>query len=131
MPATLIETRVQRSPEQNHALMMAVHQALREGFRIPQDDLCIRLVTHAPQQFLAPPRCAQPELFTLITIDAFAGRSTDARRALFRAMADRLHEQGIPRDHFNVIIHDVPRESWGLSDGRAASDVDLGFKVDI
>jgi hypothetical protein len=30
-----------------------------------------------------------------------------------------------------ITLHELPRENWGIRGGQAATDVDLGFKVDV
>jgi phenylpyruvate tautomerase PptA (4-oxalocrotonate tautomerase family) len=131
MPDVLIEVRRDCSPEQGKALMEAVHSALRQAFKILPDDKLIRLVAHDPSRFLCPPGKAEPELFTHISIDAFKGRSLDAKRKLYRAIVDNLEELGIPRDHVKILLREIPRENWGIAGGRAGSDVELGFEVEV
>ncbi|GEA65418.1 tautomerase family protein [Acinetobacter lwoffii] len=46
---------------------------------------------------------AQPEYFTLISIDCFAGRSLETKRNLYQQMVKSLVEIGIPADH--ILIH--------------------------
>jgi phenylpyruvate tautomerase PptA (4-oxalocrotonate tautomerase family) len=68
---------------------------------------------------------------TLVSIDAFAGRSLDAKRKLYRAIVANLEPLGIPKDHVKIVLREIPRENWGIRGGQAGSDVDLGFKVDV
>jgi len=131
MPAVTIETRCQRSPLDESAIIDAVHQALVRAFQIPARDRDVRLIAHEPHRFACAPDLAHPELFTLVTIDAFAGRSLDAKRTLYRDIADNLNAVGIPTDHQLVLLREAPTENWGIRDGRAACDVDLGFKIDV
>jgi phenylpyruvate tautomerase PptA (4-oxalocrotonate tautomerase family) len=131
MPSTVIEVRRPYSPEQEARILEAVHAALVEGFKIPEEDRCVRLVTHEPHRFICSPKRTQPELYTIVTVTAFAGRSLDAKRNLYRGIVDRLHELGIPRDHVKIILVEVPRENWGLAGGKPASEIDLGFDVEV
>ncbi len=131
MPSTLIETCTPRTEPQERALIDAVHAALVDGFEIPPDDGEIRLLVHAPHRMKCPGNRAQPHLFTIVTIDAFAGRSLEAKRRLYRSVVERLAQLGIPRDHVLTVLRDVPRENWGLRDGKAGCDVDLGFRVEV
>jgi phenylpyruvate tautomerase PptA (4-oxalocrotonate tautomerase family) len=55
----------------------------------------------------------------------------EAKRSLYDEIVTRLETLGIPRDHVTVLVRDLPRESWGIRGGRAASDVDLGFEVEV
>jgi phenylpyruvate tautomerase PptA (4-oxalocrotonate tautomerase family) len=131
MPHVLIETRREASEAEETALIDAVHGALLRAFRIPENDRHLRLVVHEPHRFAVPPTLSDPERFTQITIDAFAGRSVDAKRALYRDLVESLEPLGIPRDHVSILVRDAPRENWGIRGGQAASDVDLGFDVNV
>ena len=125
-----IEVRREYAQHEETALMDAVHAAVVAAFRIPERDRTVRLIVHAPHRFRVPPGLAHPECATVVSIDAFAGRSLDAKRDLFRIMAENLEGLGIPRDHLKVVIRDVPRENWGLG-GRAGSDVEIGFAIEV
>lgn len=131
MPSVLIEVRRRYTPDEEAGLMEAVHSALCEAFRIPAGDRTVRLIVHEPHRFLCPPDREKPEFLTHVTIEAFAGRSLDAKRQLYQAVVTRLEAFGIPRDHVTIVLHEVPRENWGIRGGRAACDVELGFKVDV
>ena len=97
MPSVLIEVRQTYAPEQETALMEAVHAALREAFRILPGDRNVRLMAHEPHRFACPPHLAQPELYTHVSIDAFVGRSLDAKRALYRASSKTSARSASPR----------------------------------
>lgn len=131
MPSSLVEVRRPWSEREEVAILDAVHDALVATFRIPAEDRNVRLVVHAPHRFAHPPRLTQPELATVVTIDCFAGRSTDAKRALYRAVVQRLSALGIPADHVTVKLHEIAAENWGIRGGQAACDVDLGFDVHV
>ena len=131
MPHVLIEIRRECSEEQEVELIEAVHGALRSAFRIPAKDRHVRLLAHRPHRFAVPPGLSQPERFTQVTIDAFAGRSLDAKRALYREIVERLEPLGVPRDHVSILVRDAPQENWGIRGGQAACDVELGFDVNV
>lgn len=111
--------------------MDAVHDALQRAFRIPPEDRHVRLLAHQPHRFACPPGAAQPDRYTQVSIDAFAGRSIDAKRALYREIAEGLEPLGIPADHVSIVLRDIPRSDWGIRGGNAASDIDLGFDVNV
>src|SRR6516165_2559603 len=90
MPSVLIEVRQQYSKERECAIMEAVHSALREAFKILPGDRNVRLAVHEPHRFECPPGRTNPELYTHISIDAFAGRSLDAKRCLYRNIVKNL-----------------------------------------
>ena len=131
MPRVVIEVRRQYTREQEIALIDKVFEGLRDAFALPESDRNLRLVVHAPHRFPCPPDRAQPEFYTHITIDAFAGRSLDAKRKLYRNLAGNLQTLGIPRENVTVLLREVPRENWGIRGGQAACDVELGFNVEV
>jgi phenylpyruvate tautomerase PptA (4-oxalocrotonate tautomerase family) len=131
MPEVLIEVRQAYTPAQEEQLMDAVHAALREAFKIPEWDRVVRLIVHEPHRFRVSPRLTQPDRFTIVSIDCFSGRSLDAKRALYRAIVRNLAAVEIPDDHVLILLREAQAENWGVRGGRAASDVDLGFKVDV
>lgn len=131
MPATQIEVRRAYSRDEEIALIGAVHAALVSAFRIPVADKTVRLVVHEPHRFACSPKLSQPERYTLVSIDAFAGRSLHAKRALYQTIVGNLEPLGIPRDHVKVLLRELPQENWGIRGGQAACDLDLGFKVEV
>jgi len=131
MPSVLIEVRKRYRQEEEIALMEAVHAALREAFRILPHDKNIRLVVHEPHRFACPPDREKPEFYTHISIDAFAGRSLDAKRNLYMAIVKNLEPFGIPKNHVKILLREIPKENWGIRGGQAGCDVELGFKVEV
>lgn len=131
MPASLIEVRRSYTHDEEAALIEAVHAALVSAFKIPAEDRTVRLFEHAPHRLACSPKLTQPARYTLVSIDAFAGRSLDAKRALYRAIVANLAPLGIPGDHVKVLLRELPRENWGIRGGQAACDLDLGFTVEV
>ena len=131
MPAVMVEVRRQYTREQEATLMEAIHSALVQAFKIPDHDRTARLVVHEPHRLVCAPGLTTPEFFTLVTIDAFAGRSLDAKRALYRAIVTNLESLGIPKDHVTIVLNELPKENWGIRGGQAGSDVAMGFKIEV
>ena len=50
---------------------------------------------------------------------------------VLRVVMDDGQTLDIPPDHVTVMLHDVPPGDWGIRGGVPASEVDLGFKVDV
>jgi len=61
----------------------------------------------------------------------FAGRSIEAKRNLYSALVKNSEPLGIPRTDVLIVLREHPMENWGVHGGKPASDVDIGFKVDI
>lgn len=131
MPSFIIEARRTYGDAEASALIDAVHHSLVAAFRIPEHDKHGRLVVHEPHMFATSPRLANPELFTQVTVDCIEGRSLDAKRALYAQIVERLGALGIPGDHVLILLRESPASNWGIRGGQAASDVTLGFDVNV
>jgi phenylpyruvate tautomerase PptA (4-oxalocrotonate tautomerase family) len=129
VPHVRIEIVKGRSLEERRQLFQAVHDALLEAFRIPDDDRTQRIVEHEPENFEVP--AGSSDRYTLIEITAFPGRSAEAKRNLYRALVERLGEIAIDPMDVSVVIVEPELESWGVRGGRSAADIDLGFSLDV
>jgi phenylpyruvate tautomerase PptA (4-oxalocrotonate tautomerase family) len=129
MPSVLISVRKRWPLDKRRAIIEAVHQALVDGILIPQTDRTLRLQEFDPEDFAVSR--GKSENFTLIEIDVFAGRSLTAKRRLYKCMVENLGALGIRAKDVKVVLREIPRENWGISGGVPASDVDLGFKINI
>jgi phenylpyruvate tautomerase PptA (4-oxalocrotonate tautomerase family) len=129
MPLVKVETRRGLSAEQKRLVLDAVHAALVTAFRIPESDRHQRVVEYDAGDFEIPP--GKGERYTIVEIDAFAGRSLDAKRLLYKEMVSGLGQAGIPPGDVLIVVRDVARENWGLRGGQAASDIDLGFEIEV
>lgn len=86
---------------------------------------------HEPHRFSHAPNLTNPELYTLVTIDCFAGRSVSAKRNLYGEIVGRLAALGNPADHVTVLLRENATENWGIRGGQAPCDVDLSFAVNV
>jgi len=131
MPSVLIEVRRKYNAAQEVAIMEAVHSALVEAFKILPHDKNVRLIAHDPHRFMYPPDREKPDRYTHISIDAFAGRSLEAKRLLYKTIVDNLEPLGIPKMNVKILLRETPKQDWGIRGGQAACDVELGYKLDI
>jgi len=129
VPLVTIETRRWMSPEQKAEAFAAIHDALVAAFRIPDHDRHQRLIEFAAEDFEIPP--GKGDRYLVVAIDAFAGRSLEAKRALYREIVGRLAPVGIPANDILIVLREVPLENWGVRGGQAACDVDLGFPIRV
>jgi phenylpyruvate tautomerase PptA (4-oxalocrotonate tautomerase family) len=129
MPIVTIDTRRGIGGETKRRLLDAVHHALMAAFKIPDHDRAQRIVEHAPEDFEIPP--GRGERFAVVTIQAFAGRSTDAKRALYREIVERFEAAGVPKRDVFIVLQEIPVENWGLRGGVAGCDVDFGFDIRV
>jgi phenylpyruvate tautomerase PptA (4-oxalocrotonate tautomerase family) len=129
MPLVRIETRRGLTAEQKRLALDAVHDALVTAFRIPENDRHQRVIEYEPEDFEIPP--GKSERYMIVEIDAFAGRSLDAKRLLYKEIVAGLGAGGLAPDDVLIVLRDVPPESWGVRGGQAATDIDLGFEIEV
>jgi phenylpyruvate tautomerase PptA (4-oxalocrotonate tautomerase family) len=129
VPNAAIEVCRPYSREEEVAMINAVHAAMIEGLKIPEWDKTVRLIVHEPHRFATPPGIG--DRYTLVNIDLFVGRSLEAKKALYRALVKNLEPLGIPPDHVKVLLREIPRENWGMRGGFAASELELGYEVNV
>lgn len=130
MPLVKISLRKGRSPDYKRAILDGVHSALVETFRIPDHDRHQLLNEQDTEDFEISPK--NSERFVVIEIIAFPGRSSEAKKKLYAAIVRNLGDSpGIFGNDVLIIIHEPPLENWGIRAGRPASEVDVGFKIDV
>lgn len=129
MPMTRIEVRRQRPPEQVQALIQAVYEAQRQALKLPEDDRQIRYVEHRPEHFAVPP--GKTEDYTYVEILLFPGRSLEAKRRLYRGIVERFGRLGIAAADVFIVVQEPPLDNWAIRGGIPASEVDLGFRLDV
>lgn len=129
MPFAKIETRYSHSPEQVQALIESVYQAQRVALMVPEDDRQIRYIEHKPEHFAVPP--GKTEKYTFVEILLFPGRSIDAKRNLYQEIVTRFGKLGIaPADIF-IVLHEPPLDNWGIRGGYPASEINIGFNLNV
>ncbi|ODT72892.1 MAG: 4-oxalocrotonate tautomerase [Pelagibacterium sp. SCN 63-23] len=128
MPSTRIETRKGWLGAQKREFVEAVQAALVAGILIPEGDRCVRLAEYDEDAFIVG--ADKGPRYCVIEISMFSGRSLDAKRRLYAELTTRLAMFGLAVQDLKVILHEVPRENWGLR-GGPGSEIDLGFKVDV
>ncbi|WP_374353247.1 tautomerase family protein [Chitinimonas sp.] len=128
MPIARIEVCRPRSQSEIDAMIDAVYQAQCLALKVPADDRQIRFVQYPPGHFPVPP--AKTDNYTVVEIQIFPGRSLAAKRLLYAEIARRFGELGIAATDITIILHEPALDNWGVG-GKPASEIDLGFKLDV
>lgn len=131
MPSALIEIRRKYSQAEEISLMDAVHRAMIDSLKILEGDRNIRLIVHEPHRFAYPPDRESPEYYTHISIDLFAGRTLETKKLLYRTIVKNLEPFGIPPNHIKILLREIERDNWGIRGGFAASEIDLGYEINV
>ena len=128
MPLVKVSLLKGKSIEEKKALLDAIHAALLDAFKIPENDRTQRIFEFEPENFDIPEE--KTSNYTIIEIDVFPGRSLDAKRKLYQKIVQNLNEQIQPNDIL-VVSKEPPLDNWGVRGGMPASEIDLGFKLDV
>ncbi len=128
MPLVKVSLLKGKSIEEKKALLDAIHAALLDAFKIPENDRTQRIFEFEPENFDIPEE--KTSNYTIIEIDVFPGRSLDAKRKLYQKIVQNLSEQIQPNDIL-VILKEPSLDNWGVRGGMPASEIDLGFKLDV
>ncbi len=130
MPVVRITICAGKSPGYRKAVLDGVHNGLVRAFKIPEHDRIQTLYEVAKDLFEIPP--AKTDQCTIIEVTAFKGRSMEAKKRLYETIAANLGKApGIAGDDIMIVLHEPPLENWGIRGGKPASEVNLGFAVNV
>lgn len=130
MPIVKIELRKGKTREYKKAVLDGVHDALVEGIKIPDWDRHQRLYELEAENFEKPEKYS--DNITIIEITLFKGRTFEAKKRLYSLIVDKLAaDPGIAKDDVIIVLYEVPTENWGIYGGKPASEVDLGFDINV
>jgi len=129
MPLVRLEVRQGRSATQKQALLDAAHAALVEALGIPDHDRMQRIVEHARDDLELPPGSSDD--FVLVEVTMFAGRSRQAKRRLYQALVRQLRRAGNRFRRCRRRAAGATHGQLGYPWGQMASEVDLGFEVQV
>jgi len=129
MPLAKIEVRKTRPEEEIADMIEAVYQAQREALKVPEGDRQIRYFEHKPTHFAVPP--GKTDNYTLVEFTLFPGRSLEAKRNLYKSIVRRFGDLGIDPTDIFIVLNEPPLDNWGIRGGLPASEVDIGFKLNV
>ena len=129
MPLVKVSLLKGKPKEDKKALLDAIHSALIEAFKIPENDRNQRIFEFESENFDIPE--GKTSNYTLIEIVAFPGRSLNAKRKLYQTIVQNLKELDIQPNDLLIVLKEPPLDNWGVRGGTPASEIDLGFKIDV
>jgi phenylpyruvate tautomerase PptA (4-oxalocrotonate tautomerase family) len=131
MALARIEVLEGRTEEAKRGMVQVVRAALSEALQAPKDDPVVRLAEYPLSAFTVPYPDRHTVAYTLVEVTMFAGRSQKAKRRLYEAIVRGLGEFDVPPQDVLIVIHEPPMGNWGVDGGTPASEVDVGFKIDV
>jgi len=71
------------------------------------------------------------ERYTIIEVSIFEGRSIATKKALIKALFERMEAQlGIPSGDIEITIFETPKHNWGIR-GAPGDELELNYDVSI
>jgi phenylpyruvate tautomerase PptA (4-oxalocrotonate tautomerase family) len=129
LPIVKIEIRKGKTNEHKKAILNGIHDALVESIKIPDHDRLQRIYELDEDNFEANEKT---DNITLIEIVLYKGRSIEAKKALYKAINKNLASNpGIDGNDIFIVLLEPPLENWGIRGGKPASEVDLGFNIEV
>jgi phenylpyruvate tautomerase PptA (4-oxalocrotonate tautomerase family) len=110
-------------------LIEAVQSAMLSAIKIPEWDRDVVVDLYDGARRIVP--TGRSERFTRVEIELFLGRSIEAKRNLYRLIVEKLVGLGVPELEIKIILIEVPLHDWGVRGGFPASEIEIGFKVDL
>ncbi len=111
------------------ALIEAVQSAFVNAIKTPEWDRDIVVDLYPAERRIVP--TGKSQRYTRIEIKLFSGRSMEAKRNLYRLIVENLSGLGVPKGEIKILLIEIEPQNWGIRGGLPASEVDLGFKIDV
>jgi phenylpyruvate tautomerase PptA (4-oxalocrotonate tautomerase family) len=123
MPLVRIALRKGTSPEFRRAVGSSIHRAMVESIKIPEQDKFQVITEHDESGLIYDPSylgISRTDGVILIQITLNAGRTVEARKALYARIAQLLRESpGVRPEDVFVSLVEVPKENWSFGNGLA------------
>jgi len=123
MPLVRIALREGTSPEFRQAVGSSIHRAMVDTIKIPEQDKFQIVTEHDESGLIYDPSylgISRTVGVILIQITLNAGRTVEARKALFARIAELLRESpGVRPEDVFVSLVEVAKENWSFGNGIA------------
>ena len=123
MPLVRISVLEGKTEPQKKRIADAAHRALVETISIPNQDRFQIITEHKKADFIYDAgylNIARTDDIVILHITMSSGRSLEVKKALFRRMADLLHEEaGLRKEDVFINLVEVAKENWSFGNGEA------------
>jgi len=127
MPLVKIELKKGRNKSEILKIRDVVMDAIVEGLKLPSDDRNIRVIEYEEEFFTL-----NTPYEILIEIAMFSGRTTETKKNLYKTIVERVEsEKLMKKENIFIVLNEQNLDNWGIKGGKIATEVNLGFKVDI
>lgn len=110
-------------------LSEVIHSCVVDTLSFPKDKRAHRFFPMEPADFYFP-ASASPK-YTIIEISMFEGRAVETKKALIRALFERIGTRcdRLPNE-IEITITETPRHNWGFR-GMPGDEIGLSYKVEV
>ena len=123
MPLIRVSLRRGKPAAYRKAILEGLYQAMRETFDVPEGDRFMVVTEHDADDFVYDPNylgISRSHEALLIQITLNEGRTTDQKRAFYKAIADGLHAKiDLRREDVFINLVEVKKENWSFGNGEA------------
>jgi phenylpyruvate tautomerase PptA (4-oxalocrotonate tautomerase family) len=100
-----------------------VHRAMVETVNVPPLDRFQLITEHSKNDFVYDPNylnISRTDDLVIIQITLNTGRTTELKKALYRRIADLLHQEaGLRKEDVFINLVEVAKENWSFGNGEA------------
>ena len=127
MPLVKIELKKGREKSEVIKIRDVVMDAVVEGLKLPNDDRNIRVMEYEEEFFTM-----NTPYEILIEITMFSGRTTETKKNLYKTIVERVESAKLmKKENIFIVLNEQNLENWGIKGGTIATEMNLGFKIDI
>jgi phenylpyruvate tautomerase PptA (4-oxalocrotonate tautomerase family) len=124
MPLVRIDYLQRRNrPNFGREVADVVYGAMRDIINVPKNDNFQLIYEHGATTLIYDPAylgIQRSDAIVYIQITLNEGRTVDLKRALYKAIADRLHDRlEVPRRDVFIGLIEVKKENWSFGNGVA------------
>ena len=129
MPLVRLSLYEGKTIDEKNKIISLIHKSMMDSLKIPENDKNFRIIEYKKENFITPKN--KSENYILIEISMFRGRTLDAKRLLYKYIVENLKKIGFNPSDIFIVLHEEDMDNWGIRGGYPASEVNLGFKVDV
>jgi 4-oxalocrotonate tautomerase len=123
MPLVRISVHEGQHKSQHAQIGDAVHRAMVETINVPPLDRFQLITEHAQTDFVFDAsylNISRTNALVVIQITLNTGRTTEMKKALYKRIAELLHQElQIRKEDVMINLVEVPKENWSFGNGEA------------
>ncbi|SRR5579871_1958444 len=123
MPLVRVSLRAGKPAAYREAILDGIYDAMRSAFDVPEEDRFMVITEHDATNFSTSKNylgIARSDDLVLIQITANNTRTTEKKKAFYRAVADNLaNNPGVRREDVFISLVEALPENWSFGNGIA------------